>query len=305
MAIVNRKGIGADDDEFNRAFKKLKADILEAIEKLKGDVVKRRLLQAVASRDVRAVAEAIPWNQLNGYFEILKVDIRNLFEVEAGLVADTIGVSFDIFNPRVMDWISSHTGELITNITAETQAAVQVAARQLFESGESTRWMADQIIDRIGLTSKQQVAVENYRKSLLDTPLKPGQLDKNVGFYRKKLLRFRAENIARTETVNAAAQGQQLAWEQGVASGNLDARRFEVRWSTSPNDACEICIGRNGARRPINGRYPGGFGPPTAHPQCRCVEVLVERKSATPQRDFFSNINPARPLPAERQRRTA
>src|SRR3990167_233360 len=104
-AIVNRKGIGADDAEFNSAFRRMKADVLKAMDALKDETSRAKLLKALAASDAQAVADAIPWNQLNGHLDSLKTDIREIFEVEARLAAEGVGIVFDIFNPRALDWV--------------------------------------------------------------------------------------------------------------------------------------------------------------------------------------------------------
>jgi HK97 family phage portal protein len=79
--------------------------------------------------------------------------------------------------------------------------------------------------------------------------------------------RWRAELIAQSEITLALSAAHE---EVGVELGPI--RKGDI-WSTAHDErVCPVCAPLNGARRDPGGLYPGGYGPPPAHPRCRCGE---------------------------------
>jgi SPP1 gp7 family putative phage head morphogenesis protein len=85
--------------------------------------------------------------------------------------------------------------------------------------------------------------------------------------------RKRAQLIAITETSRAAAQGSITGYEQ---SGIVQ----EMEWLAAKGErTCPVCNGLHGERTTLRGQFPGGYGPPPAHPRCRCTILpVVETK---------------------------
>jgi SPP1 gp7 family putative phage head morphogenesis protein len=151
---------------------------------------------------------------------------------------------------------------------------------------------------RFGLTGRQEQIVANYRAALeaairgdisfaelqaryeLNAVRGPGGLvegraDSAVARYEERLLRNRARNIARTETILAAEEGRNQAWEQAQERGAI-AQDQEREWLTAEDErVCPICGPLDGERVGLREAFSGGFSHPPAHPQCRCSTVLV------------------------------
>lgn len=79
---------------------------------------------------------------------------------------------------------------------------------------------------------------------------------------------YRAEMIARTETVRAYNQGITVFGQESNATGKI--------WELS-SAPCEICQENDSGGEPIpfEDDYPSGDSEPPAHPNCRCGESLV------------------------------
>ncbi len=114
-----------------------------------------------------------------------------------------------------------------------------------------------------------------WRKVASDGTRSAKQANDMADAYARKKLRERAETIARTETINASAEGQRKLWEQ--ARDNNKLAGFERIWIVTSDDRlCPKCAAMKNKRAPIGGTYPNGSSGPTLHPRCRCAEGLVE-----------------------------
>lgn len=194
------------------------------------------------------------------------------------------GMSFDLTNPKAINAIDLHAATLIQGITQESRAAIVAVLRQGFLNGLPVDEMARRIRGSIGLSARYATAVETYRQAQLDQGVDPEVVDQRADRYAQRLLRDRAENIARTETLAAANSGQQTAWEEAQRQGYLgDSARV---WIVTPDDRlCDnICAPMDGQIRGMNEPFITGEGDavmtPPAHPQCRCAVGLAVPETA-------------------------
>lgn len=194
------------------------------------------------------------------------------------------GMSFDLTNPKAINAIDLHATSLIQGITQESRAAIVAVLRQGLLVGLPVEEMARRIRGSIGLTARYATAVETYRAAQLAQGVDPDIADQRAARYAQRLLRDRAENIARTETLAAANSGQQSAWEEAQRQGYLgDSARV---WIVTPDDRlCEdICAPMDGQVRGMNEPFITGDGQavmtPPAHPQCRCAVGLAIPETA-------------------------
>ena len=255
---------------------------LKAVAALQGSIAVRQVEEALASGDAEKAMSAINWPVLATEMSVVQTIITALVG-QAGVVAAQslavnygISYSFDLLNPAAVEWIKRHTGDLITQITEESKLAIRAIIQDAFENGGHPYKTARQIRQYIGLTERDARAVLNYWKKLnQEANLSAKQVNDMADTYARKLLRQRAETIARTETINASAEGQRKLWEQASADNMLLG--FERTWIVTPDDRlCQRCSAMKGQRAPIGGVYPNGSSGPTLHPRCRCAEGLVE-----------------------------
>jgi len=135
-------------------------------------------------------------------------------------------MTFDLINPRVLEFINRYTLSLITLISADTRTAIQAILYNAVRSGMPPREQARLIRPLIGLTTNQVSAVTRYRAALeagqyrqtLNNVLRDkrydastlralrnkealsrAQIEKMVARYAERQLKHRAEMIARTE----------------------------------------------------------------------------------------------------------
>jgi len=220
-------------------------------------------------------------------------------ESAAATVAEALGatVTFDSASALALQWAQANAARLVTNLTADSEAAIRAAIREAIASGFSegipveriARFLRD--VPDLGLNASQALALMRYREELLTAGVSLERAEALAAKYAARLLKQRALMIARTETATAAIAGQQAAWLQAVEAGVIDPNRARRKWNDHP-DACEhFCvpmadiplldlprIGQPYTVPDAAGERAGEqiMGPGMdAHPNCRCSESLV------------------------------
>lgn len=270
----------------DQALPRMRRLILAAIRAAR-QVVRLDTLTLAWEHGAEHVLRAIPFDAIRtrlwGDFHLI---LRDTLERSAVLLQEridvqkdtlgTLGFRFDLTNPRVFEWIERHAANLVVGIDEESKRAIRTVLERMFRDGIPPRTAAREIRDLIGLTERQITAVENYRLTLGESD-RVGQL---TAEYSERLLRQRAENIARTESMTASNQGQHELWRQARDQGFIEPEQ-KRKWIITPDERlCEICapVPDNG---PVGLDEPFVLGDgsivmnPPGHPQCRCTTALA------------------------------
>lgn len=225
----------------------------------------------------------------------------------------TIGteLSFDLLNPKAIDFLRAYAFDLIRQISQGTRESIRDVILEGFQEGKHPYEQAREIRDFIGLTTAQARAVRNYRRMLesgsspdlrealtralrdgrFDSTLltaantggtlSQGKVDAMVARYQERYLSYRAQTIARTETLRASNAGQQFLWEDAVDQGLLQEDKTRRYWVTTPDERlCPVCeaIPRQNPKGVRMGEPfqtdLGAIDYPPAHPSCRCATSL-------------------------------
>lgn len=215
---------------------------------------------------------------------------------------------FDLLNPEAVNFITAYTFGLIREISDETRRGVQVILRDAFQQGRDITQQAREIRQLVGLTERQAQAVVNFRRMLetgteaslrealtrarrdqrFDSTIQRAidgaarlpqeRIDRMVDRYSERLLRYRSETIARTETARAASAGQQELWRQAESQGLLNRARTQMRWTTARDErTCRYCAPMDGKQVPFGQSFStllGTSSGPPLHPSCRCDLTL-------------------------------
>jgi len=200
--------------------------------------------------------------------------------------------AFDVTNPAAVAHAEAHAAELVTSISAETRQAINKIVQRMFVEGIPPKQAAGLIKKIVGLTETQANAVVNLHQRILtsegkliyagNTPIRvptggmsAAQLDRVTQKYADRLLRQRAMNIARTETIKAANEGQMGLWRQAQARGELGPN-IRHEWIADFSErTCQVCQGVSGEVVPVGSEFSIGVTNPPAHPMCRCSTGLV------------------------------
>lgn len=181
---------------------------------------------------------------------------------------------FSVRNPRAEDWLRNYSSNLIREIMDDQRIAIRNFLRAGMEQGANPRTTALDLVGRlnkatgnreggvIGLTSSQEGWVRKYAEELrtndanaLTRALRDKRFDpsvrkaiasgqpisadtqaKMVRAYRNRALRFRAEAIARTETLRSLHAGQDEALKQAIEQGILVESQVMTVWRTARDE---------------------------------------------------------------------
>jgi hypothetical protein len=201
-----------------------------------------------------------------------------------------LDLRFDLTNPRATEFARTRSSQLVTNITNDVREVIRGIIGDGFAEGRTTRQMAKEIRRVVGLTPRYATAVTNLRDRLEAKGLDADTIDAKAEKYSAKLLRLRAQTIARTETIRASNAGQRELWRQ-AASGEGGSSGFDEPlingitarqiWIVTADDRlcpiCEAIPDMNSDGVPLGGMFETPDGPvdaPPAHVACRCALAL-------------------------------
>ena len=220
-------------------------------------------------------------------------------------------ILYDNTNPRATEQMRNNRLMLINEFTSGQRDATRQALIRGIEQGLNPRDQARVFRDSIGLTAKQEQAVENYRAALernsrealnrelrdrrfdpsvnraLSTgePLSNTQINLMVDRYRERYIKHRSEVIARTESLRAVHQGVREMYEQAINSGVIDQNELEREWDDSGDARVRHShSAMNEQIRAVNEPFLSGNGnllmfpgdpsaPASDSIQCRCAVV--------------------------------
>jgi len=222
-------------------------------------------------------------------------------------------VFFDQTNTGAVNAMRINRAKLIREFTQSQREAVQESIIDGITRGLNPIDQARNFRGAIGLTRKQVQAVNNFR-NLLETQssdalrrqlrdrrfdptirssiankklLTKPQIDKMVNRYRERFVKFRAETIGRTEALRSVHEANNVAFQQAIDEGALQADELEREWHvTNDSDLRDshsvMANQKRGFGEPfLSGnsnllRFPGD---PTAPAddviQCRCSVTTV------------------------------
>jgi len=174
---------------------------------------------------------------------------------------------FDVIGANAVKWAEKHTAALVTEITTATQKAIKAIVVEGVKKGQSIPAIAKQIRPLVGLTTRQIFAVANYEEWLIvNRPEYSIKVIREMAEVKaRRLHRYRADLIAKTETRRALNEGTFQGYEQmGIT---------KLEGVSSPADSCEWCMAMiNGRVVSINhARSIDG----EAHPGCECAWVAA------------------------------
>ncbi len=188
-----------------------------------------------------------------GGLEITAADLRPITDAIATVTtqaaqatAAEFGLAFNVVNERAVRFATEQGGRLITQVSSNTVEAVQNIVAQGLREGIAPRQQAQLIKEIVGLTQRDALAVDRFLKGAIDSGMNRTQARRQAERMSARLLKRRAENIARTETMTAANMGTQLGWEAAQDGGLLPPGTEKVWIATEDIRLCPICAALDG-----------------------------------------------------------
>lgn len=229
---------------------------------------------SVSSIDVTSadsVITNIPWREIEETGkDLLEADLSTTLHSGALKGAQRmkqvgVSISWDIHNPHAEKWAREYVGRKITVINEQTRQAVRETVAESIRNGQALRGtrqsiqaiIKDDLKGMAGLNRSQAKALANFKDKLRSQGFSDRVVFDAGREYRAKLLKQRAELIARTETAAAWAEGNIAAYREA----GLHQKEF-----SSAGDACPICSHLNGKIYNIG---DDSVSIPV-HPNCRC-----------------------------------
>ncbi len=229
---------------------------------------------------------------------------------------------FNSANRRAVSHLQETRLRLLVEFAGEQRAATQVFLESAFQRGLAPIEQARQLQKSIGLTSKQARIIQNYRRNLeqrstsaltrqlrdrrfdstvarairTNTPLSATQIDRMVDRYSERWVRFRANTIAKTESLAAAGAADEEAWMQAVDAGVIDEEDITQVWRTSGrSNRRDSHRAMEGQKRKLGQAFESGAGVALRYPgdsragaaetaNCNCVVARATSRDAIRQR---------------------
>lgn len=173
-----------------------------------------------------------------------------------------------IFNARHLRgeaMLERYGAQFVRAVSDDTKAMLRTSLTDSLSRGQGAKAAARGIRGMIGLTDSQAGWAINLRRKLIDDPkalvsefaadgyklrdkrldgivrraVKAGKpiaasdIEKIVTAYQNRAIRWRSENIARTETLRAVQTGNFEAYQQAVESGKIAAQNVRKVWNSA------------------------------------------------------------------------
>ncbi len=230
---------------------------------------------------------AARWRQAYSAFvnERLAPQWEALFEQAAAMQARRYAVVLGIDGPGLTDvlrrvdvWAKQHAAELAVNLSSSQEAAARAIIRR-FAASEMTgaAELGRVLRPVIGLTEKGANAVFSFDQSLQEAGVATAKREARVRAYAGRLLRVRAERIARTELSFAWNQAALESIRVGVERGDIVGAVDKVFMTAKDEKVCEFCEALEGQSVGLGETFPGvterlpNVYMPPVHPNCRCT----------------------------------
>lgn len=281
----------------DRMSPRLRAAFIRTVEELRAKIPEQRLAVAFESGRIEAVLETLALEDM-GKMLLPRVSVplarvtETVGEVATAALAKRIGAALEWgkLSRRARAWVKQHGADLVKEVSDATREAIRETIRDVFGAQKLTTSQATRLIRQtVGLAPPQAKALSGFTAELVDRGIPDKEIRRLAGIYERRLLRYRAENIARTETVQAASASQRELWAEGEAQGHWQRGEYVREWQAILRDGriCQECYEAHGQRAPLGKPYPNGTMGPTLHTRCRCGERLVEPDDPQPAKPPF------------------
>lgn len=243
--------------------------------------------RAIAARQAGVLLNDMPFtdwmHSLGAVRAPLRTQISNaVVEASRGVSGGVrVPMSFDVVDAISVRYAEEQAARMIREITETQRSTIRHIIANTLTGQDTMETAAAKVRQSIGLHQRWADAVVKVHDRRFTELLAEGKspeaaaagAERTSGQYRKRLLRVRSQNIARTEIQRASNIGIYASWETAVGQGfaSNDSRK---EWDAGPG-ACPICAPLSGVVVRWDQEFPNGSLMPPAHPSCRCTSNLL------------------------------
>jgi GNAT superfamily N-acetyltransferase len=307
VSTMNTLSSAFDVDQYAEAIRNLDPDLLEQLltdvnidnlNVLIDDTLRDAVMDQASNETRRVIRNAprtgnSPFLELNYAGEVLPSGIImptpemvTAPDVEF-FINEPVERMFRFVSQRATDYASTRSATLVRQIDESNRLAIREVISRAFTEPRTVDETARTLRQIVGLHPRWARAVERFNEKNLVRLVREGMSSRQAQEtanamterYRKKLIRRRAEMIARTEIQQAQNYARQTSWEATESLGLVDPRsEKELRTALATSrygPPCDECAPLNGSRVPWNGVFENGKSMPPFHPNCRCTAVLI------------------------------
>jgi len=270
----------------------MQKELVEAWEALANKIDYRAMMDAFKKGDLDAAMQVLYEADLAAELEIARQTLREAIVVVGEASAEELGaylgesIAFDLSNPESIAFLSEFGGEMVTDVSDETYAALKRLLTQAYDEGLTAAETAKLIGEDpgVGLTARDIEQRRRLIEGMRESGLSEVEIEEWSKKWTKGKIKYRAQVIADNELVDAGNQGQRRLWDQAQNDG-LIPKDTKKQWIVTPDEKlCQLC-GPMGDPQPgvsivgINEFYqtPAGavYIPSEIHIRCRCSERIL------------------------------
>lgn len=240
---------------------------------------------------------------------------------------------FNIRNPVAEAWLRNYSATLVKDVVADQVVMARNVLQAGLSVGANPKTTALDLVGRIskatgkreggliGLTSSQEEWVRNYAAELASDnpasalartlrdkrfdatvlravkdskPLLASEITSMVTAYKNRALRYRAETIARKETITSLHTAQEQAMQQAIQSGAIKQSTVTYSWHTAHDSRVrDTHRTMDGQVKPMGQAFVTGSGAHLMYPgdpAGPAAEVIGCRCFREPKVDFLAGI---------------
>lgn len=273
---------------------------IESMQNVVDQATINEMIEAIENNDIDALYKASGFMpaMLNSFLDGVESVYKSSADLLIDSWPRNFRFIFNMRNEKVEEDLKTFSSNFVTNITDEVKENLRFALSEGVARGDNPRQTALNIVGRInpatkkreggiiGLSSNQVRWVSNVRKYLenLDErylelglrdkrfdsivkksiaegkKLKKDEIEKLVTAYEKKALKYRADSISRTETIQSMNRAERAAIEQSIEEGYLKAEQVKKWWDDTGDGRTRLSHLELGKR--YNKNNPIGFNEP-------------------------------------------
>jgi hypothetical protein len=244
---------------------KIASAFIRAIEQIRTRVPAEQIARMIERRDFVSLENAFSGHFSSTEWQPYGAAVEQAVLAGVKATSDTQGVvngaqeDFQIavgLNPRLEQFAITLTSTRIREIDQTTRDTIRQVLQRGLTAGDDPFAIARQIRGSIGLTRRQEAAVSNYERMLraldpealdrklrdrrsdgtverairADKALTEAQIRSLVDRYRDRYVKYRANVIARTESIRAVQGAQWELFQDMINKGQIDARQVRRTW---------------------------------------------------------------------------